>query len=324
MPLPVVNLQGLRPIGGHQDLVTQMLQHSLRHQPDAVFIIHQENGAGPSDERLFPGLLGCHRFGGHRQKDMKGGALAWLTVHPDDALVVFDNGIHGGQSQSGALAHGLSGEKRFENPGQRRLIHAFAGISEAEVHIAAGRPLVGLTKSLGEGHFPARQGHFPGPGHGLPAIDEQIDHHLLYLTLVHFHGGQMGGQLPGNGNITAGPAKQVGGLIQEGIEVGGFRCEFAGLVQGQQLLGERRTFHHLLLDELQVGLDRVAGVSPGQDQSGQAHDIHEEVVKIMGNAAGQGADGLHFLVLADLFFHRLLVTDVAEHGKGAQKSAIFH
>ena len=98
----------------------------------------------------------------------------------------------------------------------------------------------------------------------------------------------------------------------------------AAPAQGEQLLGERRAFHHLLLNELQVGVSRVLAVDAGQDQSGQAHDIHEQVVKIVGNAAGQGADGLHFLVLPDLFFHRLLFTDVAEHGERAQEPAIFH
>ena len=136
--------------------------------------------------------------------------------------MLLDNGIHGGQPQPRALAHVLGGEKGFENPGQRGLIHALAGVSQAEVHIAARRPLVGPAESLGQRYGLTRQGHVPLPGHGLPGIDQQVEYHLLHLTRVHFHRGQIRGQLPGDGDTAPGTVKQPGGLLQEGIEVDGF------------------------------------------------------------------------------------------------------
>ena len=55
VPLLAVNLQGLETAFGRQDLVPQLLQNPPGHQSDAVLIIHQENGAGPSQDRIVPG-----------------------------------------------------------------------------------------------------------------------------------------------------------------------------------------------------------------------------------------------------------------------------
>ena len=43
---------------------------------------------------------------------------------------------------------------------------------------------------------------------------------------------------------------------------------------------------------------------------GKADDCREDIVKVVGNAAGKGADGFHFLRLPQLGFHLLAVIDI--------------
>ena len=67
-------------------------------------------------------------------------------------------------------------------------------------------------------------------------------------------------------------------------------------------------------DFLQVGMERVIGGGPFQGELGVAEDHRQHVVELVGHAAGQQADGLHLLCLAELFLHLAELGDVIDDG----------
>jgi nitrite reductase/ring-hydroxylating ferredoxin subunit len=79
---------------------------------------------------------------------------------------------------------------------------------------------------------PAMVRRDPADGHILMILDQQVEHHLLQLTRVSFHRGQIRGQLPGDADPAPGTAKQPGGLIYKGIEIDGFGRQDAASAQG--------------------------------------------------------------------------------------------
>ena len=78
------------------------------------------------------GRGGFGRLGDAGEKNGEGGAGAGLALDGDPALMLLDDAIDGGQAQAGALADFLGGEKRLEQMAQRLVVHAQAGVGDAQ------------------------------------------------------------------------------------------------------------------------------------------------------------------------------------------------
>ena len=101
-------------------LITKRLKHVLRHVQDRLVILHQQNGfltafkgfrpVAPLYLRRYPQLAG--------EINLERGSASRFALGGDEAVILFNNPIHGGQAQAGALTHSLGCVKRLENMGQ--------------------------------------------------------------------------------------------------------------------------------------------------------------------------------------------------------------
>ena len=97
---------------------------------------------------------------------------------------------------------------------------------------------------------------------------------------------------------------------RSGIEVGcRLRARLAG--EGQQLARQGRRPLGEVHDVLQKLAHGRAGVFLAQRQRGIAVDAGQQIVELVGHAAGQGADALHFLGLEKLPLQLLMFGHVA-------------
>ena len=80
--------------------------------------------------------------------------------------------------------------------------------------------------------------------------------------------------------------------------------------ESQQLLGQRRGPFGGLEDIVTIFIEGVIFHEAGPDELAVAHDGHQEVVEIVGHAAGQPAHRLHLLGLEELGLQGLAFGDV--------------
>ena len=83
--------------------------------------------------------------------------------------------------------------------------------------------------------------------------------------------------------------------------------------KGQKLSHERRRAVGVLADLHQVAVFHIRHVVPHQQKVTVAVDRRQQVVEVMRHAAGELADGLHFLGLDELRLKRLELGRVGEH-----------
>ena len=124
-----------------QNVVALRFQHVRNQMTHGRLIFHDQQCFGSARKR--PGFdnlrRGVQRLIHSRKINLEGRAPANLAVNADVAAGLLDDGLAGRQSQTGAFATGLRGEKcfkqtRFDLPG-----HAGSRVTDAEHHVLAGR-----------------------------------------------------------------------------------------------------------------------------------------------------------------------------------------
>ena len=84
------------------------------------------------------------------------GALLGLAADAHGAARLDDRAVHHRQAEAGSLADLLGGEEGLDGAGQRRLIHAFAGVGYGRHDVIAGRE-VALCLAAAASISPARR-----------------------------------------------------------------------------------------------------------------------------------------------------------------------
>ena len=128
----------------------------------------------------------------HGKENGEGGAGAGLAFDDDPALMLLDNAIDGGQAQAGALADFLGGEKRLEEMAQGGVVHAAAGVGDAQADEMAGAGF-GIDHA-GDGFEDAgsgADGQASAVGHGVAGVDGEVDQDLFDHADVGVNGGQV-------------------------------------------------------------------------------------------------------------------------------------
>ncbi len=64
----------------------------------------------------------------------------------------------------------------------------------------------------------------------------------------------------------------------------------------------------------------MIGIEQIQRETGAAHDADQQIIEIVGDSAGQHADAVQFLTLAQGFFRALLVFEIGEGSKPSHVS----
>ena len=138
-------------------------------------------------------------------------------------------------------------------------------------------------------------------GHGVAGVDREIHDHLLELRNVDPHRPQIAAMHHLQRDLFADqPAQQHVEIGQHLAEIEHLRPHRLLAREGQQMPHQARRPVGILLDLHDV-LERRVGRLVGIEQEiGRHHDGGQHIVEIVGDAAGELADQLHFLRLRDL------------------------
>ena len=247
-----------------------------------------------------------------RKREVERAAHAHRAVHPDVATRLPHDAVHGRQPEAGALAHRLGGEERLEDVLERFAAHTHAGVAHREHDVAAGHHLraVELAEALDLRVLGANLQDTAG-GHRVARVDGQVHEHLLDLARVSAGGPQLFTRREEEGHVLADHAVQQGqGGADQRVEVELTQLEHLTSAIGQQLTRELGRAPPRLRDHTGA----LAAVGVGQlvlQEAGGAVDDGEEVVEVVGDAAGQSSDRLHLLGLTQLGLQLDLAADVA-------------
>ncbi len=226
------------------------------------------------------------------------------------------HGIRRRQAQAAAAAHLLGGEERLEDGGLQVRGDPHAGVGHREAHVAARLEVAAAQAGrgvdlAGEG----AQGQGAALGHGVAGIDAEVEDHLLDLGGVRGHRRQVRRRPELQGDVLADhPAQHLLQAVEQGAQI--HRGGGQGTVlpaEGQQLVDQGAGLRAGAQDALEV----AAGVAGGQvaaQQLAVAHDHLQEVVEVVGDAAGQAADRLHLLGVLHLALEAPLLGDVLHQG----------
>ena len=328
--------QGRGGVAGAQHPVAQVGQHVDHGQAHLLVVLDHQHGlvaAGRRLRQLLAGVvLGLQRAW---QVDLDRGAFADLAVDLDVAARLLDQAVHHRQPQARALALGLGREEGLEGLVDDFLRHAAAGVAHGQQHVLAGRDLRvrgavgGVQRGVGD-----LDGEPAGAVHGVAGVDRQVQDRVLELRRVDLGGPQAARDHHLDVDLLAqGAPHHVFHAGQQAADLDRLRLERLAARERQQgagQLGAALDAVHGVLDAL---LDLGQAVGAARDQLQVAADDLQQVVEVVRHAAGQLADGLHFLGLlqrglgaphglhpgqvgADVAAHRVDVLVVGRGGPG--------
>ena len=316
-------------------VVAQRDQPAGRHAPHAVVVLDHQDGATATRRRAARARLGAQRAGrgGARQQDRDGGALVHFAVDLHLTAGLFDEPPHGAEAQARARAGTLGGEERFEDAVADVGRDTGAGVGHVDAHIVAGAGVqVGLHIVLVQPGVGDADGQRARAGHGVARVDRQVDQRVFHLAGVGAHRPQVSGDVQVDGHAFAQhPLQHVGHRKHQAAQFHILRLQRLSAGEGQQPLGQLGAqFGGLLGVGQDVGQCRVVADAVFQHLQ-IALDHRQQVVEVVRHAAGQLAQRLDLLVLAQ---HVLVAADfgdvahdphfvVAGHRTGELDQALF-
>jgi hypothetical protein len=304
------DFERLLAIGGFEDFVAQEAEHVDGDVADRGFVVNDENAPAVGFGGGGPGWGDGFGFGdcflevtAHeaREKDAELGAAIDFTVEFDPAAVLLDDLLGGCETEACSFAGFLGGEEGFEDA-----LAVFRG--DAAAVVAHGDDDKGGGASFGVGGVGAagvldfKLDDSASFGEGVAGVDAEVEEDLFDLGAVaHDAGGCIGG-------LGADADSGVDAMAEEALDVGddathvsGFLFQSAAPRVAEELFDEFGGAGGGLACALEAGFDlRFVAVRGEFGEGDVAVDSGEEVVEVMGDAAGDEAEGAHFLGFAEL------------------------
>ena len=239
--------------------------------------------------------------------DLHGRAFADLAVNPNMPGRLAHEAVDLAQAETGALADAFGREERLECALQGGGVHAAAGVGDRDHDVLTDLDRLGHVGHIGlvEMTVGGLDRHLAAARHGVAGVDRQIDQRIFQLVGVHMgapqaarqHGFQRYG-------FTERPAQQLAGCGNQLVGVDGFRVERLLPCEGEQPAGELGGAPHAFDAKVLAAGDArhrrraVQGGELAPDHVEPALHDGEQIVEIVGDAAGELADRLHLLRLA--------------------------
>ena len=181
-------------------------------------------------------------------------------------------------------------------------VNALAGVADGEQDVGAGAGLEILRQTArAEMNVGSLDGEGATGGHGIARIGGQVEDYLLDPGGVCPDGVQVGGEGGLEMDILSNDA------MQQAVHAGQYLVEVEdaylhGLAagEGQEVPGEMGGALARAENPLDVLAEGLVGLAEGEDDLGGAVDDLQEVVKVVGHAAGQAPYGLHLGRLAEV------------------------
>ncbi len=301
---------------GLQDPVARILEIAGESLQRRDFVLHQEDGlAAPPHRSGGNGGESHFDIGRHRQEDGEDAAFPQPGIDLDPALMLLEDAVDRRQSQAGSLADFLGGKERLENPLHRMLVHAAAGIGHREPD-EAPRPPFGILREIGGMELDpvGDDGEPASLRHGVPGIDRQVHHHLLHHAAVGPNGRQILARQEFGRDLLADQAMEhLQEILDHAVELDRPDVEDRAAAEHEELLGQGGGPFRVGGDFPQVGPDRLVEGGMILEHGEPDHHRAEDIVEIVGDAAGQLPDCFHFLRLTQPPFQPPLFGDVDSH-----------
>ena len=218
------------------------------------------------------------------------------------AAVVLDDPVHHRQPEAGPLSLRLGGEEGLEDPVEDLRLHPHPGVLHHHLDVVTG-----LQAGTGahEPRVQVRQAGLEGDAaalrKGIARVDRHAQENLAHLAGVGVHVGKLrvGLHVEGDARIDA-LGQERHGLLEQQVHVERLEALRAAAREVQELPGQDRGPLGLLLDGRRLAEDRVVLAHQASDVGGIAEDGADDVVEVVRDAGGEGADRLHLLRLHQL------------------------
>jgi len=182
----------------------------------------------------------------------------------------------------------------------------------------------GAHPDLGRGDFVEvflDQGDEQGPAafpHGLEGIGAQVHENLMELGGIGLADDRPRRRLHRDADVAGqGGRDEPHGLGHDVHHVDGLKAGLGGPGKGQDLLDQPAAALPGPQHALEIRLHGIVRGKPQHGQFGGVDDRGENIVEIVGDAAGQGADSFHLLGLEELAFQAYLLGHVLGRGEHA-------
>ena len=154
--------------------------------------------------------------------------------------------------------------------------------------------------------------------HGISRVHGKVQDDLLYLPAIGLDGRQLGPQAQHHLHVFPDEASQHRPHVgQHDVQVEQRRLDDLLAAERQQLARECRGAHARLLNLGEIDPAPIVGIEIVQQQLAVAQDDGQQVVEVVGHAAGQLPDRFHLLRLLIL---RLQGTAFGDVGPGAERA----
>ena len=259
-----------------------------------------------------------------RQIELDRGAPPLLAVDPDAAAGLLGEAVDHAEAEPGAAAYSLGGEERLEHPIADVGRNAVTGIADGDHHEQPGLDLaVGGSRGFVERHVGGRNRELAAAAHGIARIDREIDDGRRKLRGIGQHAPGVGCERRLDLDVLAEHRReQLGGLRHEAVDLDLARLQRLAPCESQKLRGDRRAAHRRVVDQLgdrgklwpvhQAFLQDL-------DRTG---DDGQHVVQVVGDAAGELADRIHLLRLAQPLLGLMLLRQVGGRSAITQEAAV--
>src|SRR6478752_4668912 len=232
-----------------------------------------------------------------READGEDRPLLRRRVDLDRAAALADDPVHRREAEAGALTDALCGEEWLEDPVARLGWHAGAVVDHRE------HGLVAVREDDNDQQTAA--------GHRVPGVDRQVHHDLLELRRIGAddHGLRAEDRL--EPDVLADQASQQAvHPLDDVTQVDVVGLERLAPAERKQLAGQVACPDRGVADGGHLLPAGVASVELALQQVAVADHRRHQVVEVVRDAAGELADGLHLLRLAQLLLELMAAADV--------------
>ena len=252
-----------------------------------------------------------------RQIDVKSGSLLDLALYFHPAVMLFDDAVDGGQTETGGLPFRFGGEERFKDSRQDFGRDAYARVAHAQTDKLA-RARLGMRQSIrgAEGNIFGRDMEAAAFRHGVARVCRQIHQQAFNHPGVRANTRQAGQRAHIHFHLLGGHDwKLVRDGVQDLAEIGGTQRHRLLAAKCQQLADEFGSLVGGGTDASQRPAVRGIGRRVREQQTRIALHDGQDVVEIVSHTGGQLTHGLQFLGLAQLAFQLDLRGNVLGDGQ---------
>src|SRR5262249_256929 len=225
------------------------------------------------------------------------------TLGEDMAAALFDDAINGRQAQSASFSLPFGREEWLRNPNQCNQVHSAAGVANFDQDARTSDAIRRAHQSaFGFGYVSGLDRQSPPFGHRVPCIDCQVDNDLLNLARIGFHSAQaLHGVSDQLDIFTYQTAKHLVHVCYNDVQIEDLWLQELLAAKSEQLPRKRCCPFPGFTDLSDVLVNRIVLSQMHQCQIRIAVDCGKQIVEVVSTPAGQSADGVHLLGLAEFF-----------------------